>query len=105
MDCRPWHGPRPFLGVRWEDLTEEKIAAIPGFRPGAGTLPGLTRSSQKPSSAMHLISQSMLGILSSGAEGGRTKVTTIRRELEEDSDHHGKGEEIALDDSSRWSRP
>jgi hypothetical protein len=23
------HGPRPAAGIRWEDLTEEKIAAIP----------------------------------------------------------------------------
>jgi 5-formyltetrahydrofolate cyclo-ligase len=29
IDCRPRHGPRPTPGIRWEDLTEEKIAAIP----------------------------------------------------------------------------
>jgi 5-formyltetrahydrofolate cyclo-ligase len=29
IDCRPRHGPRPAPGIRWEDLTEEKIAAIP----------------------------------------------------------------------------
>ncbi len=29
IDCRPRHGPRPDPGIRWEDLTEEKIAAIP----------------------------------------------------------------------------
>ena len=29
IDCRPLHGPRPSAGIRWEDLTEEKIAAIP----------------------------------------------------------------------------
>src|SRR5215471_6914354 len=29
IDCRPLHGPRPAAGIRWEDLTEEKIAAIP----------------------------------------------------------------------------
>jgi 5-formyltetrahydrofolate cyclo-ligase len=29
IDCRPRHGPRPIPGIRWEDLTEEKIAAIP----------------------------------------------------------------------------
>ncbi|HUA28486.1 MAG TPA: 5-formyltetrahydrofolate cyclo-ligase [Streptosporangiaceae bacterium] len=29
IDCRPRHGPRPAAGIRWEDLTEEKIAAIP----------------------------------------------------------------------------
>jgi 5-formyltetrahydrofolate cyclo-ligase len=29
IDCRPSRGPRPASGIRWEDLTEEKIAAIP----------------------------------------------------------------------------
>ena len=29
IDCRPRHGPRPAAGICWEDLTEEKIAAIP----------------------------------------------------------------------------
>jgi 5-formyltetrahydrofolate cyclo-ligase len=29
IDCRPLHGPRAAAGIRWEDLTEEKIAAIP----------------------------------------------------------------------------
>ncbi|MGN6174904.1 MAG: 5-formyltetrahydrofolate cyclo-ligase [Streptosporangiaceae bacterium] len=29
IDCRPRRGPRPGGGIRWEDLTEEKIAAIP----------------------------------------------------------------------------
>jgi 5-formyltetrahydrofolate cyclo-ligase len=29
IDCRPRHGPRPTAGICWEDLTEEKIAAIP----------------------------------------------------------------------------
>jgi 5-formyltetrahydrofolate cyclo-ligase len=29
IDCRPGHGPRPAPGIVWEDLTEEKIAAIP----------------------------------------------------------------------------
>jgi 5-formyltetrahydrofolate cyclo-ligase len=29
IDCRHRHGPRPAVGIRWEDLTEEKIAAIP----------------------------------------------------------------------------
>jgi 5-formyltetrahydrofolate cyclo-ligase len=29
IDCRSRHGPRPAGGIRWEDLTEEKIAAIP----------------------------------------------------------------------------
>jgi len=33
----PRHGPRPAIGIRWEDLTEQKIAAIPllaAQRPG-----------------------------------------------------------------------
>ena len=29
IDCRPRHGPRHAAAIRWEDLTEEKIAAIP----------------------------------------------------------------------------
>src|SRR6202167_2263687 len=29
IDCRPRHGPRQAAAIRWEDLTEEKIAAIP----------------------------------------------------------------------------
>jgi len=29
IDCRPLHGPRPTASICWEDLTEEKIAAIP----------------------------------------------------------------------------
>jgi len=29
IDCRSRHGPRPAAGIRWEDLTKEKIAAIP----------------------------------------------------------------------------
>lgn len=29
IDCRPAHGPRPAAGIVWDDLTEEKIAAIP----------------------------------------------------------------------------
>ena len=29
IDARPGHGPRPAAGISWEDLTEEKIAAIP----------------------------------------------------------------------------
>jgi 5-formyltetrahydrofolate cyclo-ligase len=29
IDCRPRHGPRPMAGICWQDLTEEKIAAIP----------------------------------------------------------------------------
>jgi 5-formyltetrahydrofolate cyclo-ligase len=37
IDCRPRHGTRPSAAIRWEDLTEEKIAAIPllaAQRPG-----------------------------------------------------------------------
>lgn len=29
IDCRPAAGPRPQAGIRWDELTEEKIAAIP----------------------------------------------------------------------------
>jgi 5-formyltetrahydrofolate cyclo-ligase len=29
IDCRPRHGPQQAAAIRWEDLTEEKIAAIP----------------------------------------------------------------------------
>jgi 5-formyltetrahydrofolate cyclo-ligase len=29
IDCRARHGPRRAAAIRWEDLTEEKIAAIP----------------------------------------------------------------------------
>jgi len=29
IDCRSRAGPRPSAGIRWQDLTEEKIAAIP----------------------------------------------------------------------------
>src|SRR5213080_392551 len=29
IDCRPRRGPRPVAGIRWAELTEEKIAAIP----------------------------------------------------------------------------
>jgi 5-formyltetrahydrofolate cyclo-ligase len=29
IDCRPRHGPRRPAGICWDDLTEEKIAAIP----------------------------------------------------------------------------
>jgi 5-formyltetrahydrofolate cyclo-ligase len=29
IDCRSRHGPRSVIGICWEDLTEEKIAAIP----------------------------------------------------------------------------
>jgi 5-formyltetrahydrofolate cyclo-ligase len=37
IDCRPVRGPRPAARIRWPDLTEEKIAAIPllaAQRPG-----------------------------------------------------------------------
>jgi 5-formyltetrahydrofolate cyclo-ligase len=29
IDCRPLHGPREPARIRWEDLTDEKIVAIP----------------------------------------------------------------------------
>jgi 5-formyltetrahydrofolate cyclo-ligase len=29
IDCRPRRGPRPRSGLRWDELTDEKIAAIP----------------------------------------------------------------------------
>jgi len=29
IDCRPRRGPRPAAGLRWQELTDEKIAAIP----------------------------------------------------------------------------
>ena len=29
IDCRDQHGPRPAAGIRWADLTAEKVAAIP----------------------------------------------------------------------------
>jgi 5-formyltetrahydrofolate cyclo-ligase len=29
IDCRDVRGPRPVEGIRWADLTDEKIAAIP----------------------------------------------------------------------------
>jgi 5-formyltetrahydrofolate cyclo-ligase len=29
IDCRPRHGPRPVPAIQWDDLTDEKIAAIP----------------------------------------------------------------------------
>jgi 5-formyltetrahydrofolate cyclo-ligase len=29
IDCRPRHAAELPIGIRWEDLTEEKIAAIP----------------------------------------------------------------------------
>jgi 5-formyltetrahydrofolate cyclo-ligase len=37
IDCRPRHGPRRAASIRWDDLTDEKIAAIPllaAQRPG-----------------------------------------------------------------------
>ena len=35
IDCRARRAPRPVAGIVWDDLTEEKIAAIPRtfFRP------------------------------------------------------------------------
>jgi 5-formyltetrahydrofolate cyclo-ligase len=38
IDCRSGHDPRPTVGICWDDLTEEKIAAIPllaALRPGS----------------------------------------------------------------------
>jgi 5-formyltetrahydrofolate cyclo-ligase len=29
IDCRSRHAPRAAAAIRWDDLTEEKIAAIP----------------------------------------------------------------------------
>ena len=29
IDCRQVRGPRPSAGIAWDDLTDEKIAAIP----------------------------------------------------------------------------
>jgi 5-formyltetrahydrofolate cyclo-ligase len=29
IDCRPLHGPRAQAGIRWHDLTDAKVAAIP----------------------------------------------------------------------------
>ena len=41
IDCRSRHGPRPAAGIRWGDLTEEKIAAIPLLSAQrAGPAPG-----------------------------------------------------------------
>ena len=42
IDCRRRHGPRPAAAIRWEDLTEEKIAAIPLLAARrAGQSPGV----------------------------------------------------------------
>jgi 5-formyltetrahydrofolate cyclo-ligase len=46
IDCRARRGPRPAAGIRWEDLTEEKIAAIPLLRAQRGTGPGGAVGSQ-----------------------------------------------------------
>jgi len=43
IDCRPLHGARPAAGIHWDDLTEEKIAAIPlltALRAAAGEAEG-----------------------------------------------------------------
>jgi 5-formyltetrahydrofolate cyclo-ligase len=40
IDCRPGHAPRPPAGIRWDDLTEEKIAAIPVLAARRATMPG-----------------------------------------------------------------
>ena len=39
IDCRARHGPRPPAGICWEDLTEEKIAAIPLLAAKRAQLP------------------------------------------------------------------
>jgi 5-formyltetrahydrofolate cyclo-ligase len=39
IDCRPHRAPRPRDGIRWHELTEDKIAAIPllaAMRAAAG---------------------------------------------------------------------
>ncbi len=46
IDCRPRHGPRPAVGIRWEDLTEEKIAAIPLLAAQNGARIRLARGPQ-----------------------------------------------------------
>jgi len=40
IDCRGRHGPRTPAGIRWEDLTEEKIAAIPLLSVQRASQPG-----------------------------------------------------------------
>jgi 5-formyltetrahydrofolate cyclo-ligase len=40
IDCRGRHGPRPAAGICWEDLTEEKIAAIPLLSAQRARRPG-----------------------------------------------------------------
>jgi 5-formyltetrahydrofolate cyclo-ligase len=40
IDCRPRHRPRPAAGICWEDLTEDKIAAIPLLAAQQAQLPG-----------------------------------------------------------------
>jgi 5-formyltetrahydrofolate cyclo-ligase len=43
IDCRPYRSGRPASGIHWQDLTEEKIAAIPLLRrqraAGASAIP------------------------------------------------------------------
>ena len=39
IDCRPRHGPRPAAAIRWDDLTDEKIAAIPLLAARRGRQP------------------------------------------------------------------
>ena len=43
IDCRLQRGPRPAAGLRWADLTEEKIAAIPLLSALSGQPPGTLR--------------------------------------------------------------
>jgi 5-formyltetrahydrofolate cyclo-ligase len=39
IDCRRGQGARPAPSIRWEDLTDEKVAAIPHPPPHASSLP------------------------------------------------------------------
>jgi 5-formyltetrahydrofolate cyclo-ligase len=50
IDCRTRHGPRPAGGIRWEDLTEEKIAAIPllSAQRASGGNPGSAARGGRP---------------------------------------------------------
>jgi 5-formyltetrahydrofolate cyclo-ligase len=40
IDCRSQRGPRPDTGISWDDLTEEKIAAIPLLAAQRASRPG-----------------------------------------------------------------
>jgi len=47
IDCRSRHGPRPTVGIRWDDLTEEKITAIPLLAAARRDLEVLTESGNR----------------------------------------------------------